>query len=169
MEQKQTLTLESFRACEAAEGPAPGWAGGAGRLLWDGLGEQGSCSLMGWGSGGPALGWAGRMGHLLQDGLGERGACSRMGWGSAGPAPGWARGVGMGFGQCSWCGLHLQAKSRSQDLPPTCMPRKPAGRTWSSAGTPPSPGARSRLCTSLRRYAPAGLPGAASLSGLPGR
>lgn len=98
MEQKLTLTLESFRACEAAEGPAPGWAG-----------EQGVRSLMGWGSGGPAPGWAGGAGRLLWDGLGEwgallqdglveQGACSRMGLGEQGscslmarsgaPAPG---------------------------------------------------------------------------------
>ena len=51
MEQKLTLTLESFRACEAAEGPAPGWAGGAGVLLQDGQGERGFCSGMGQGSG----------------------------------------------------------------------------------------------------------------------
>ena len=33
VEQRLTLILESFRACEAAEGPAPGWAGGAGDQL----------------------------------------------------------------------------------------------------------------------------------------
>lgn len=63
-------------------GPAPGWAGGEGHLLQDGLGERGSCFWMGWGRGVPAPGWTGGAGVLLQDGQGERGFCSGMGQGS---------------------------------------------------------------------------------------